>query len=97
MQCAFLTQLVIGYGLATIGRVAAGKEEAPAAVWWLNPSTIQRADLEESRSRTDTGEGKAPSQLARAPAGQVTEQGRNDEAQRLVHFGPNPDGSIASA
>ncbi len=58
MQCAFLIQLVIGHGLVTVGRVAAGKEETPAAVWWLNLSSIQRADLEELRFRTDAGDGK---------------------------------------
>jgi hypothetical protein len=50
----------------------------------------ERGDLEELRARADAGDGDA-ARLAEV----LTQQGRAEEAERLLRFGLNPDGSIA--
>jgi hypothetical protein len=69
----------------------------PVAGWWLTLASVQHADLEELRSRTDAGDGEAAAQLTQVLTEQLSEQGQADEARRLLQFGLNADGSIASA
>jgi thioredoxin-like negative regulator of GroEL len=51
----------------------------------------ERGDLDGLRALANTGDRDVAEQLARL----VTDQGRSKEAERLLRFGLNPDGSIA--
>jgi hypothetical protein len=51
----------------------------------------ERGDVDELHARTDAGDGAA----ARRLSDLLIKQGRGEEAERLRHFGLNPDGSIA--
>ena len=54
-----------------------------------------RGDLDELRARADAGDIYAALRLADRLYNLLIEQGRGEEAERLRHFGFNPDGSIA--
>ena len=57
----------------------------------------ERGDLDELRARADVGVEGAAGLLAQLLADLLIKQGRSEEAERLLRFGFNPDGSIASA
>ena len=62
----------------------------PFAAARLAGLLAERGDLEGLRARADAGDGNA-GRLAEV----LTQQGRNEEAERLRRFGMKPDGSIA--
>jgi len=57
----------------------------------------ERGDLDGLRARVDAGDWPAAGRLVELLADLLNRQGRSEEAERLLRFGFNPDGSIASA
>ncbi len=55
----------------------------------------RRGDLEELRARTDAGSDYAGEQLTGLLTDLLIKQDRAEEAEQLLRFGLNPDGSIA--